>query len=211
MRNPVFVPAFLSLLLLAGFASAADHARTVAPFDAISIKGPINMVVQVGAAQAVQISGDEKFIKKVETRVVGGELVITFLQEDKGMELDDNEKILISVPTLRAFKVEGAGSATVNNINGERVDLGFQGAGKLVANGKVRQLRIKANGVGAIDTKALLAQDANVRFEGVGSVKVYASERLDLNVNGMGSLNYYGNPKKVHKSVSGIGSVRAGD
>ncbi|PWF47922.1 head GIN domain-containing protein [Massilia glaciei] len=211
MRSQVVLPLFLSLSLLGGPANAAEQSRTVAPFDAISIKGPVNMVVQVGAAQAVQIAGDEKFIKKVGTRVVDGELVITFQGEDKGMKLDDDEKITISVPTLRAFKVEGAGQAVVNNINAERFDLGFEGAGRLVANGKVRQLLVKANGVGAIDTKALLAQDAKVRFEGVGSVKVYASERLDLNVSGMGSLNYYGNPKKVNKSVQGIGSVRAGD
>jgi hypothetical protein len=203
----------LSLLLLSGLANAADQNRAVSAFDSISIRGPVNMVVQVGSAQQVRISGDDKFLKKVDTKVVDGELQITFDDDDneKGMKVSDDQKIVISVPTLRAFMVEGAGSATVNNISGDSIKLGFQGAGKLVANGKVKQLKIKANGVGAIDTKSLLAQNAAVRFEGVGSVKVYASESLDLNVSGMGSLNYYGNPGKVKKSVSGIGSVRAGD
>jgi hypothetical protein len=44
----------------------------------------------------------------------------------------------------------------------------------------------------------------------VGSVALYASESLNADVGGIGSLTYYGNPKRVSKSVSGIGSVQAG-
>ena len=38
---------------------------------------------------------------------------------------------------------------------------------------------------------------------------VQASEKLTANVEGMGNLTYYGNPRIVNKSVSGIGSVTA--
>jgi len=57
----------------------------------------------------------------------------------------------------------------------------------------------------------LIAQDANVSFQGIGSVQVYASGKLEANVSGMGELSYYGRPKTVNKTVSGIGSVQAGD
>ena len=72
-------------------------------------------------------------------------------------------------------------------------------------------IKLSAEGVGDVDTKGLIAQQANVNFQGIGAVKVYATDRLDANVQGMGSLNYYGNPKLVHKVVEGIGSVKAGD
>jgi hypothetical protein len=119
--------------------------------------------------------------------------------------------MLVTMPALKAFRVEGAGLAELNNISGDRVDIQFEGAGRLVANGKVKMLKLNAQGVGDIDTKALLAQHANVNFEGIGRVKVYASERLDATVEGMGSLNYYGDPKTVNKTAEGIGSVKAGD
>lgn len=207
MRTPLL----LALLLTSGFASAADQARALPPFTSVSSEGALNIVVQVGKAQTVVLRGDEKYLAKVQTRVVNGELVVTFPREKKNqMEINSDNKILISMPTLKAFHVEGAGSAELNNINGDAIDIGFQGAGRLVANGKVKYLKLMAQGVGDVDTKALLTQRADVNFEGIGMVKVHASERLDAVVEGMGSLNYYGNPKTVNKTVEGIGSVKAG-
>ncbi|MBC7404796.1 MAG: DUF2807 domain-containing protein, partial [Cytophaga sp.] len=87
----------------------------------------------------------------------------------------------------------------------------YEGVGLLSANGKVQMLKLKVQGVGMVDTKSLIAEVADVSVEGVGSVKVYASDRLKATVQGIGSLNYYGNPRSVSKSVEGIGSVRAGD
>jgi len=38
-----------------------------------------------------------------------------------------------------------------------------------------------------------------------------ASESLDADVGGVGSLKYYGNPRTVHKSAGGVGSISKGD
>lgn len=204
MRTP-FV---LALLLSSAVAGAAEQTRPLAAFSEVSVKGPVNMVVEVGKAQSVHISGDDKYLARVDTRVVEGKLLITFAKNTNNISSD--ARVLISVPSLRAFHVEGAGSAELNNISGDLIDIGFQGAGRLVAKGKVKHMKLYAQGVGDVDTRALLAQRADVSFEGIGAVKVYASERLDSTVQGMGSLDYYGNPKTINKSVEGIGSVKAG-
>jgi hypothetical protein len=206
MRTPMI----LALLLTTAFAHAAEQKRDLPAFDAISSKGAINMIVQVGQAQSVRVTGDDKFIGQVAMKVVGGELVVT-IDNEKNVRFKKDSKILVTLPALKAFRVEGAGLAELNNISGDRMDIQFEGAGRLVANGKVKMLKLNAQGVGEIDTKALLAQHANVNFEGIGRVKVYASERLDATVEGMGSLNYYGNPKTVNKTAEGIGRVKAGD
>jgi hypothetical protein len=206
MRTPMI----LALLLTTAFAHAGEQKRELPAFNAIHSKGAVNMVVQVGQAQSVRVTGDDKFIGQVAMKVVGGELVIT-IDNEKNVRFKSDSKIFVTMPALKAFRVEGAGLAELNNILGDRMDIQFEGAGRLVANGKVKMLKLNAQGVGDIDTKALLAQHANVNFEGIGRVKVYASERLDATVEGMGSLNYYGNPKTVNKTAEGIGSVKAGD
>jgi hypothetical protein len=206
MRTPMI----LALLLTTAFAHAAEQKRELPAFNAISSKGAVNMVVQVGQAQSVRVTGDDKFIGQVGMKVVGSELVVT-IDNEKNVRFKNDSKIFVTMPALKAFRVEGAGLAELNNISGDRMDIQFEGAGRLVANGKVKMLKLNAQGVGDIDTKALLAQHANVNFEGIGRVKVYASERLDATVEGMGSLNYYGNPKTVNKTAEGIGSVKAGD
>jgi hypothetical protein len=51
----------------------------------------------------------------------------------------------------------------------------------------------------------------NITFHGLGDVQVYAKDKLDLAVEGMGSVTYFGRPRTVNKSVSGFGKVSAGD
>ena len=188
---------------------AAEQTRTLEPFTSIDVRGPVDMVVQVGKAQAVQLKGSDKFLARVQTRVVNGKLMISFPKDEDNRVRDS--KILLSMPTLKAFHLEGAGSAELHNIQGPSVDLSFEGAGRLVANGSVGQLKLAAEGVGDVNTKALQARHASVSFQGIGAVKVHASERLDATVQGMGSLSYYGNPRVVNKQVEGIGSVKAGN
>jgi len=207
MRTPII----LALLLSSAVAGAAEQTRSVAPFTAISSKGPMNMVVKVGEKQSLTVTGDDKHIARVQTEVVGNELVVTFKNKEKSINIKDDMQVIVTMPVLKAFHVEGAGLADLRNIGGDRVDIHFEGAGKLVATGKVKLLKLSAEGVGDVDTKGLLAQQANVSFQGIGAVKVYASEKLDASVQGMGSLNYYGKPRVVNKSVEGIGSVKAGD
>jgi hypothetical protein len=112
---------------------------------------------------------------------------------------------------LRAFNAEGAGEIKLNNVRGERLDVSYRGAGSMAINGQVKVFKMTAEGVGEVDTKALLANEVEIRFQGVGDVKVYAKDRLDARVQGLGSLSYYGNPRIVNKSVAGLGSVNAGN
>lgn len=205
-------PVLLALLLASAVASAAEQTRAVPAFNSIRCEGPINIVVEVGKTHALVINGDDKFLSKVETRVVDGELRVTMEEEKgKGTNIREGDKIVVSMPALSAFSVKGAGQAIINNAAGERLDLRFMGAGRLAANGKVRLLNLSAKGVGEVDTQALKAQHADVSFAGIGGVKVYARERLDASVMGMGSLEYYGKPATVNKTVAGLGSVSAGE
>ena len=203
------IPLVLALLLTTAVASAAEQTRPMPAFNGISAQGPINIIVEVGKTQALVLKGDDKFLKRAMTKVVDGKLVITFPKGEKN-EVNSDWTINVSMPALTSFQIEGAGSAELRNIQGDKVDIGFQGAGRLVASGKVRELKLNAQGIGDVDTKALLAQDADVHFEGIGAVKIYASKKLDAVVQGMGSLAYYGNPSQVNKKIDGIGSVNAG-
>lgn len=200
----------IALMLTSTTVLSAEQNRALEPFTAIDVQGPVDLVVQVGKVQSFHLKGSDRFIARLQTKIVNGKLMIAFLK-DEDSQLKGDHQIRVSVPSLQAFHLEGAGSAVLNNIQSSAVTLGFEGAGRLVANGKVGQLTLVARGVGDVDTKALLAKTASVKFEGIGAVKVHASERLDASVQGMGSLAYYGNPRIVNKRVEGIGSVKAGN
>lgn len=201
-----------TLAILLSVAAVTAHAdeqtRSLSQFKKISITGPMNLVVDAGKPFSVSVQGDAKFIGRVTTRVVNGELRIS-MNNDANINIKKHDRVVVSMPSLTSFDAEGAGLARLNNVQGDRLDVDYRGAGSLVINGKVRQVRIDAEGVGEVDTKSLIAQEADVSFEGIGAVSIYASEKLTADVEGMGNLTYYGNPRIVNKSVSGIGSVTA--
>ena len=190
-------------------ALAAESTRTLPPFIAVNAKGAFAMTVEVGKTQSVVVRGDERFVAALRTVVVDNELQITM--PDKSYNARDDARISIVVPSLSRVNVEGAGETIISKVDTDRLDIGYLGAGHLVASGAVKYLRLNARGVGEVDTRALHAQRVDVNFEGVGNVSVHATDLLNAVAKGMGSLNYYGKPKTVNKSVSGIGSVTARD
>jgi hypothetical protein len=193
-------------------AHAADQARTVPAFTAISNSGPIiSITIEVGKAQSLTASGSDKFLSLLKTEVVNGELQVSLGEHSVSNASLGEPKLVITVPQLTKFTMAGAGAATITHFAGDSLDVEYSGAGTLKADGKVKTLKLEIAGVGSIDTKELIAQNVSANVGGVGSVKVYASESLDADVGGVGSLKYYGNPHTVHKNAGGIGSISKGD
>lgn len=202
--------ALAAALSLAASAHADDQVRNLPAFSAISVQGPISLTVDAGKPQSVTLRGDARFLRDVTSEVVNGELRLG-VRETKHVNWHGDPRILISVPALRAVEVEGAGEIKLNQIRGERLDVNYRGAGSMRIGGEVKTFRMQAEGVGEVDAKALAANDVDLRFRGIGDVKVTARNRLDADLEGMGSVTYYGKPRIVNKSASGIGSVKAGD
>ncbi|QYG00847.1 MULTISPECIES: head GIN domain-containing protein [Massilia] len=203
--------AIAALLALASLsAQAAEQVRNVTPFKTIDARGPVSLVVEVGKTHSVRVEGNQKFIERVTTEVVNGELRLGF--EDKNtnnINIKDGERVVVTMPELASFRGEGAGLMVLNNVRGEHFDVNYRGAGSLQMNGRVGHLRLNAEGVGEVVAKDLVAQDADVTFRGIGEVSVHAKNRLNASVQGLGNLTYYGKPQSVSRSVSGIGNVTA--
>jgi hypothetical protein len=211
MRHLILAAALaLSATLAATPALADEQARTVPAFTSIDLKGPISIEVQAGKAQAISVRGTPKFVGMVATDVVDGELRI-YLRDKDVKKVSGDPRVIVTVPTLRKFSMEGAGESILRDISGARFDVNYRGAGSMTLAGTVKELTMQAQGVGEVDARKLIAQDARVNFQGIGSVQIYASGKLDAKVQGMGELSYYGHPRTVTRSVSGIGSVTAGD
>jgi len=211
MRHALTLSLAAAATLFALQARAVEQTRSVAPFTAVSNTGPISVHIEVGKAQTVVASGDEELLGNLQTEVVGNELKLRLRHDDTTMSRHQaNLRVTITVPSLTAFTMAGAGNTTIEHMNGDSLDVHFAGAGNLKAEGSVKYLALNIGGVGSIDTRELHAESANVNVGGVGSVKVWASARLDASVGGIGSLTYYGDPKIVNTSGGGLGSISKG-
>ncbi len=200
----------IAALLLSSTAFADEQTRNLPAFKSIKTRSAFSLVVEVGKPQSVQVKGNERFVNNVITEVIGDELVISY-KEKNSIKVSDKAQVIISIPEMSRFKMEGAGKTILNNLSGPQFALYYEGAGMLVANGKVKSFILRAEGVGLVETKDLIAEQVDAHIEGIGSVSVNARDSLNASVQGIGSLTYYGRPRNVSKSVEGIGSVRAGD
>jgi len=202
--------ALAAALILAPAAHAAEQARTVPAFTSVRVQGPFNVIVEAGKAQSLAVRGSDKFVRDVVSEVVNGELVVR-MRDRNYTTVHGDQHIVVTAPQVNAFSAEGAGEIRLNNIRGERFDVDYRGAGDLRIGGAVKNFKIRAEGVGEVDTKDLVADNVDIRFRGVGEARVTAKNRLDVEVQGIGSLTYFGRPRTVNKSASGMGSVRQGD
>jgi len=200
----------LSLILFSSIASA-DQSFQLPAFNSVKTDGVFSTLITAGSAQTVMIKGDNESIKKLSLQVVDGQLIITGPENKNKVSFNVDElNVVITMPSLRLFKGKGVGEVILKNIDGDRIDIAYEGVGNLEAYGKTKWLRLKGQGVGSIDTKKLIAEDADVDFDGVGNVDVYCSNRFSAVVSGVGSVTYYGNPRSVNKSADGIGSISPG-
>jgi hypothetical protein len=200
----------VALSLAAAAGQASDQVRNAPPFTSISVHGPVSVTVDAGKTQSLTLRGSDKFVSGLTSEVVNGELRLR-MPDNKHTTNSSDERIIITMPELRAFNAEVAGETKLNNIRGNRLDVSYRGAGRMVITGEVKTFKMKAEGVGEVDTKALIANDVDIDFKGIGDVKVYAKDKLDAVVQGMGSVSYFGKPRTVNKSVAGFGKVSAGE
>ena len=208
MRQTLILSLLAACALFTLQAQATEQTRSVAAFTSVSNSGPISVHIEVGKAQSVIASGEDDFLADLQTEVVGTELKL-HMRHDNNFNSGHRSglKVTITVPQLTAFTMAGAGNTTITHMSGDGLDVSFSGAGNLKADGSVKNLKLNIAGVGSIDTRELHAESANVNVGGVGSVKVWASARLDASVGGVGSLTYYGDPKIVNTTGGGLGSI----
>lgn len=179
--------------------------RDVEEFTEIEIHGgAFNVDVHVGEETEVEVAGDDNLLKYIETYVRGNTLIV-----DTRKELNPREslKITISTPTLEGFDASGASDIWIEGLNESRFYFSMSGACSVEAEGEVDRFKLSISGAGDVDARRVHAKEVTVSLSGAASADVYASESIDASVSGVGSVDFWGDPKYVDTDVSGIGSI----
>lgn len=217
----------------------ATETREVRDFRTISFYAYGEMIIRQGEQESLTIEADESMLKKVETRVDEGALIIRLnadwldymnnilMSGFKGVpfryELTVHEleelKVFgaasVSIPELSvetfSILLGGAGSIDIQDLKGDRLEVNLRGAGSIKVAGHLMEQSITVSGAGSFSGGKLISETARVSLRGAGSVKVHATDQLDIDLRGLGSVTYYGQPD-ITKSISGLGDIsRAGE
>lgn len=189
-----------------------------------------NIIYTQSSNTSVRVEGDKDLVDKL--LVTADNEVLKLYFEGKQKNIGKKKvTIYISSPVIEKINMEGVGNfKTEGDVQANSLVIDFEGVGNFEAKqlqctnikatyegvgnlklaGSTNFLELLSEGVGSVNTKELKAKKVVVKAGGVGSVKCYASEHIELDNNGVGSITYYGDPTVKSSNNSGIGKVRAG-
>ena len=203
---------------------------SVTPFNKIENKAPANIVFTQGNVTKVEADGPDNYIPQLIVMVKDSTLSIS-MDKDKFKNFKSSKiNISITSPVLCNIKqrgvgsiylkdsvkvtdlsisAEGVGSIEANALMARCIKVSQEGVGSINLKGQAGHATYYLEGVGSLKAKDMIVSDVVVEQNGVGSVSCYASGTINISAQGVGSVNYYGDPRVTGLKKSGIGSVKS--
>jgi hypothetical protein len=110
----------------------------------------------------------------------------------------------LSLDNLRIY-IEGAISGEMK-ATAKTIEVISNGGSMFDLSGLTGRLTVNVAGAGHINAREMKAKEVVFRVEGLGFGSVYATEELDVRIEGVGKVTYQGKPN-VKRVVEGLGSV----
>jgi hypothetical protein len=187
-----------------GSGSRKTETRDLGNFDAVEISGAYTVKIASGGKNSLQIEADDNLLPLIKTEVRGGRLVIS---SKENFNTRKSPVVTISMPDVKKVETSGASNFEISGVKNELLELKLSGASSMDLAGETGALKIDMAGAGSIDAKNLHAKSVDLNTSGAGSASVYATDALNVAISGVGSVDYYGQPKSIKKNISGFGSL----
>jgi hypothetical protein len=205
----------LTALILAGCGDqdvergpVTTQTRAVEEFDSIEMEGAARLEIAVGEKESVTVRAREQIVDRVRTEVRGDTLYIRSKPKDWFItEGRPRVTVRITLPELEYLKLEGGNDVRLTGLNGGETRIRAEGAAHIKASGRVEELTVHMAGAGHADFGNLVADEAKVTVDGVGSVYVHPKDSLDATMNGVGAILYSGSPREVNTRMNGLGTI----
>lgn len=198
--------------------------HSIDDFDELDISGMFDVVLEPGKP-LVTITGDENLMQWIEVRSDGDALVI---DSEKRLRSEHGIKIVVHYEELEEINTTGASNIIAEEtiftdrlrvlISGagktdlsvavESIDVEMSGAAVIYLSGVAEVFRADLSGAGSIEAFELESENCELSISGAGSASVNVTGDLEAEVSGVGGVEYLGNPKNVHRDVSGVGSIK---
>jgi len=179
--------------------------RELDAFSGIEVAGAFCVSVTCGREQSFTITGDDNIVPLILTEVRGKTLHV---KSEEEISTDTPLTIVINCNSLDGFRAFGAVSADITEVDSDRIEIEINGTGAIAASGRARAVDLSVAGSASVDTNSLEAERVSVTINGAGTAGVHATSAVDATINGVGTIEYSGDPESVSQNVSGLGVIR---
>lgn len=199
------------------------EARDISGFERLDLAGEGRVDVSVGGDPSLTIETDSNLMEYLEVSVTGTTLTLRTVG-DGAFDIDPTASIIwrVTVPTLAAVTLSGAGSVDVADLEGDRfdatvdgvgditlpgLDVGafaarIHGVGSIIAGGTADSVDVAVEGPGMIDFGELETANASLLINDSADITIWATDTIDISGDGPGTVALYGSPE-----VSGGGDL----
>ncbi len=191
---------------IVGSGRLATEERGIESFDELFVTLSADVRLTLGRTPRLTISGDDNLISRVKVSNVSGTLTVSF---NGGYITEQPLLVTIESPSVDVVRLEGAGDVMLSGVNQDKLELVLDGSGDIRAKGRATSLRVLLRGSGTLELAELKTRSSHISLLGSGDIEVYASEVLDVVIEGSGDVVYSGNPDKVLSTIDGAGELLA--
>jgi hypothetical protein len=213
------------LLSLSMFTVKAQQTRDVGDFTGIRAGDALKIIISQSDLPSVKVDAPEDMLPLIKTEV--NDAILTISTEGN-IKDDQNITVFITVKSLNSLENSGVAeiksenklicenitliSQGVGDINlmldAKEIKTKITGTGNVTLMGTTQLLDAMISGTGNLKASELEAAKVKANVSGTGNAKVYATQSLNADVSGAGSIIYKGNPVDRTVDISGVGSVR---
>ncbi len=193
----------------------------------LAISGIIDIRLNQGDNPKMTIEGEEGALEELDYWIDGNKLEIGYEGESGWFFKSPTPKITITLSDLEELRFDGVGNfvmqddfqieditirgSGIGNINlgmnAESIKARFDMMGNISFSGSAEEMELRNDGVGQIDAGDLVVQRMDLNSSGIGKIDIMVEDELSIEVNGIGSVTYSGNPTILKEDVNGIGKV----
>ncbi|PHN03119.1 head GIN domain-containing protein [Flavilitoribacter nigricans] len=202
-----------------------EEERGLAPFEAVSVTGGIEVILEKGDSEKAKIRTWGIDVEKVDLFVKGRTLKIQLLNLSK---IDDRQvKVYLTYKELHGVRATagarvygrdliesdrfvvrvGSGGFADLEVETNSLDARAGEGGVIEISGKADTVDVSASTGGRYEGYDLEANRTHARASTGGEITVVAHEALDASANTGGSINYRGQPKEKNTRTLFSGGI----
>ena len=203
--------AALALSGIVGAAHADDPTSETRQVDArvvrVRVDGAVDLRIRQGAAAALVLSGDPRYLSRAVTEQRGDTLHID--TDVHGHLRMGSLHAELTLPALREVTSESLGSTSVSGFSGDELKLTLDGAGSMQVAGSYKMVTADLGGIGSMQLRALNAEGVKLNLQGAGFVSLSGQAHwLKADLGGLGSLDAQQFAvDSVNVDLSGLGNA----
>jgi len=141
----------------------------------------------------------------IPTKIVVYTLTVTDLSE---IIFNGAGELEINALETDSFYIEinGAAKVEIGELNTEDLEVEIDGTGTVTIAGETLSQNVSIQGAGNYQASDLQSSRTTISIAGLGNGTVWATETLDITIDGGGTVNYYGSPN-ITQDINGLGEI----